>query len=124
MRLRRYRLLMSAALTICAGLPILGARSFALSTPAHAATDRFRYNQRPPVPKPPKDKSANNGQMLVKSLEINYDYNNIRVAAVGNVQIYYNGSPLAAAKVIYDQKTTRQHAEGHVRLTDPAGKVE
>jgi LPS-assembly protein len=123
MRLRRYRLAMSAVLMLGAGIPILGAGSFALSTPAHAATDRFRYNQRPPVPKPPKDKSANNGQMLVKALEINYDYNNNRVAAVGNVQIYYNGSTLEADKVIYDQKTKRLHAEGNVRLTEPDGRV-
>jgi LPS-assembly protein len=116
MRLRRYRLVMSAVL-------MLGAGTLALSTPAHAATDRFRYNQRPPVPKPVKDPNAANGQMLVKALEINYDYNNNRVAAVGNVQIYYNGSTLEADKVIYDQKSKRLHAEGNVRLTEPDGKV-
>jgi LPS-assembly protein len=123
MRLRRYRLAMSAVLMLGAGVLMLGAGTFALSTPAHAATDRFRYNQRPPVPKPVKDPNAANGQMLVKALEINYDYNNNRVAAVGNVQIYYNGSTLEADKVIYDQKTKRLHAEGNVRLTEPDGKV-
>ena len=35
--------------------------------------------------------------------EINYDYNNERVSAVGNVQIYYNGATIEADKVIYDQ---------------------
>ena len=116
MRLRRYRFAMSAVL-------MLGAGSLALPGSATAATNNFVYNKRPPVPKPPKDKNANNGQMLVKALEINYDYNNNRVAAVGNVQIYYNGSTLEADKVIYDQKTKRLHAEGNVRLTEADGKV-
>ena len=43
-------------------------------------------------------------------------------SAVGNVQIYYNGSTLEADKVIYDQKTKRLHAEGNVRLTEPDGQ--
>ena len=34
--------------------------------------------------------------MLVQAKEINYDYVNHRVAAVGNVQIYYGGSTLEA----------------------------
>ncbi|MEA2936860.1 MAG: LPS-assembly protein [Alphaproteobacteria bacterium] len=62
-------------------------------------------------------------QMLVRANEINYDYTNERVAAVGNVQIYYNGSGLEADKVIFDQKTKRLHAEGNVRLSEPDGKV-
>ena len=62
-------------------------------------------------------------KMLVQADEIDYDYNNARVSAVGNVQIYYSGSTLEADKVIYDQKTKRLHAEGNVRLTEPNGKV-
>ena len=54
--------------------------------------------------------------------EINYDYTNERVSAVGNVQIYYSGTTLEADRVIYDQKTKRLHAEGNVRLTEPDGK--
>ena len=61
--------------------------------------------------------------MLVQAREIDYDYTNHRVAAVGNVQIYYGGSTLEADKVIYDQTTKRLHAEGNVRLTEPDGKV-
>ena len=61
--------------------------------------------------------------MLVQASEIDYDYTNNRVAAVGNVQIYYGGSTLEADKVIYDQKTKRLHAEGNVRLTEEDGKV-
>ena len=61
-------------------------------------------------------------QMLVRAEEINYDYSNERVSAVGNVQIYY-GSTLEADRVIYDQKTKRLHAEGNVKLTQPDGTV-
>ncbi len=61
--------------------------------------------------------------MLVQATEINYDYANNRVAAVGNVQIYYGDSTLEADRVIYDQKTKRLHAEGNVRLTEQDGKV-
>ena len=61
--------------------------------------------------------------MLVQAREIDYDYANHRVSAVGNVQIYYGGSTLEADKVIYDQTTKRLHAEGNVRLTEEDGKV-
>ena len=61
--------------------------------------------------------------MLVQATEIDYDYANSRVAAVGNVQIYYGNSTLEANRVIYDQKTKRLHAEGNVRLTEQDGKV-
>jgi LPS-assembly protein len=69
-----------------------------------------------------RDKSAQK-QMLVQAREINYDYTNHRVAAVGSVQIYYGGSTIEADKVIYDQTTKRLHAEGNVRLTEEDGKV-
>src|SRR5579871_2056949 len=62
-------------------------------------------------------------QMLVQANEIRYDYNNLLVSAVGNVQIYYNGATIEADKVIYDQKTKRLHAEGNARLTEADGKV-
>jgi LPS-assembly protein len=61
--------------------------------------------------------------MLVQATEVNYDYNNSRVAAVGSVQMYYNGTSVEADKVIYDQKTKRLHAEGNVRMTDADGKI-
>jgi LPS-assembly protein len=62
-------------------------------------------------------------QMLVQADEIRYDYNNLLVSAVGNVQIYYNGATIEADKVVYDQKNKRLHAEGNARLTEPDGKV-
>jgi LPS-assembly protein len=62
---------------------------------------------------PPKD-----AQMLVQADEMRYDYANDRIAAIGNVQIYYAGATLEADRVIYDQKTKRLRAEGSVRLVD------
>ena len=78
---------------------------------------------------PPKEKRAmvpsrdGKDQMLVQAERMDYDYNNQRVAAVGNVQIHYRGASLEANRVIYDQKTKRLHAEGNVRLTDEDGSV-
>jgi LPS-assembly protein len=67
--------------------------------------------------------AANQGKMLVHADELSYDYNNSRVSALGNVQIYHNGSTLEADKVIYDQAAKRLHAEGNVRLTEANGKI-
>ena len=78
------------------------------------------------IPKPsptPAHTRDPNAQMLVKADELNYDYTNSRVLAVGNVQIYYDGSRLEADKVVYDQKTKRLRAEGNVWLRESDGKV-
>jgi LPS-assembly protein len=83
----------------------------------------------PQRPLPKKSKAAiereNAAQkhMLVQAKEINYDYVNHRVAAVGNVQIYYGGSTIEADKVIYDERSKRLHAEGNVRLSEADGKT-
>ena len=61
--------------------------------------------------------------MLVQATEVDYDYNNSRVSAVGNVQLFYNGTSVEADRVIYDQKTKRLHAEGNIRMTDADGKI-
>jgi LPS-assembly protein len=77
-----------------------------------------------PVAKPGTARpGAAQEQMMVQAGEIQYDYTNERVNAVGNVQIYYSGSTLEADKVIYDQKNKRLHAEGNVRLTEADGKI-
>ncbi|MBR2119079.1 MAG: LPS-assembly protein LptD [Pseudomonadota bacterium] len=116
-RLRRQSLLMSVVL----GLGMTAGFVGLAATPAAAQT--YRYNQLPPKPPKQARPTNNDGQMLVQATEVNYDYNNSRVAAVGSVQIYYNGATLEADKVIYDQKTKRLHAEGNVRLTDVDGKI-
>ncbi|MBS0246746.1 MAG: LPS-assembly protein LptD [Proteobacteria bacterium] len=118
---RRFR---RGAFSILAVL-VLAAASVGPWTTAHAQTLDFP----PPPPSLPKSPAAierdktGDKQMLVQADEIDYDYANNRVSAVGNVQIYYGGSTLEARKVIYDQKTKRLHAEGNVRLTEEDGKV-
>src|ERR1700691_6066222 len=106
-------------LALVLGFIVAGALGIAATTPASA--QGFSYNPYPPRPKPPK--AANDGQMLVQAVEVDYDYNNSRVSAVGNVQMYYNGTSVEADKVIYDQKTKRLHAEGNIRMTDADGKI-
>jgi LPS-assembly protein len=94
---------------------------------APAAAQFLNFPQQPP-PKPKSKltlerEKAGQKQMLVQASQIDYDYANHRVAAVGNVQIYYAGSMLEADRVVYDQNTKRLHAEGNVRLTDSDGKI-
>ncbi|WP_299804340.1 LPS assembly protein LptD, partial [Tardiphaga sp.] len=86
-----------------------------------AAAQGFTYNQPHIRPKPAP--VAQTGQMLVQAVEVDYDYNNSRISAVGSVQMFYNGTTVEADKVVYDQKTKRLHAEGNVRMTDADGKI-
>ena len=120
---RRYRVRLAAVsaplMALLAGLVFAGAIELALTVPASAQS--FTYNPRPP--KPPPRPANNDGKMLVQAMEVDYDYNNQRVSAVGNVQMFYNGTSVEADKVIYDQKTKRLHAEGNIRLTDADGKI-
>src|ERR1700716_2913530 len=123
-RVRRYCARLAAAcgpvLALVVGMPFTGALGIVTTTPASA--QGFTYNPRAPRPAPTPP-PANDGQMLVQAVEVDYDYNNSRVSAVGNVQMFYNGTSVEADKVIYDQKTKRLHAEGNVRLTDADGKI-
>jgi LPS-assembly protein len=104
---------------------VLGLIAWA-GTIAPASAQELHFPQRPPVKKSAialeREKSGQK-QMLVQAREIDYDYANHRVAAVGNVQIYYGGATLQADKVVYDENTRRLHAEGNVRLTEEDGKV-
>src|ERR1700692_2595183 len=120
---RRYRVCLAAAcgpvLALVFGFILFGATDIVTTTPAFAQA--FTFNRPPPKPKPLP--AANDGQMLVQATEVDYDYNNSRVSAVGNVQMFYNGTSIEADKVIYDQKTKRLHAEGNIRMTDAEGKI-
>jgi LPS-assembly protein len=118
--LRRYRGRLSAWITVLGLFSAVAGVSVG-GTPA--AAQGFTYNTPHTRPKPPPAPASSNGQMLVQASEVDYDYNNSRVSAVGDVQIFYNGTSLQADKVIYDQKTKRLHAEGNIRLTDADGKI-
>ena len=113
------------AMLVGAGSVVIG--GWIVTEPAVAqSVNVMRFPDRP---KPVKPSAAatrrqnNKAPMLLQAKEIQYDYSNKRVAAVGNVQIYYGGSTLEADKVIYDETTKRLHAEGNARLTDPEGRI-
>jgi LPS-assembly protein len=120
MTMRGHRSWMPAVLaSVFAVLGIVATLSVAATTPA--AAQGFTYNAPHTRPKPAP--AAQTGQMLVQAVEVDYDYNNSRVSAVGSVQMFYNGTTVEADRVIYDQKTKRLHAEGNVRMTDADGKI-
>jgi len=108
---------------------VLGLGLFVMSAfdsrPASAQTPLY-FPERPKHAKPTpaeQRRQSEKAPMLLQAIEIQYDYANHRVAAVGNVRIYYGGSTLEADKVSYDENTKRLHAEGNVRLTEADGKI-
>ena len=125
---RRRRLMRTAAMVCTAALA-----AGALFGAVPALAQQRLIVDFPPRPKPTVQpgqglvqsakRKDSTEQMLVRADEINYDYTNERVSAVGNVQIYYSGATLESDRVIYDQKTKRVHAEGSVRLTEADGKI-
>ncbi|WP_051356569.1 LPS-assembly protein LptD [Azorhizobium doebereinerae] len=68
-------------------------------------------------------KTDPNAKMLVTADQLVYDYKNDTIAAVGNVQMYYDGSSVEAKKVTFNQKTNKVMAEGDVRLKQKDGKI-
>ncbi|MGZ3349082.1 MAG: LPS-assembly protein LptD, partial [Xanthobacteraceae bacterium] len=106
----------------CGALVVLAAALLAAG-PAGVSPAVAQMLTFPPRPKPPVKPDRGQEQMLVRAAEINYDYSNERVSAVGNVQLYFGNSTLEADRVIYDQKTKRLHAEGNVTLTQGDGSV-
>jgi LPS-assembly protein len=90
--------LASAALAslVAASLCLFVAVAIEVAAIVPAAAQGFIYNSLPLRPKPPR--VANDGQMLVQATEVDYDYNNSRVSAVGNVQLFYNGTSVEAER--------------------------
>jgi LPS-assembly protein len=96
--------------------------------PVSAQAPALTFPPRPPKPQVtapalPQNPATGKAPMLVQAREVQYDYANERVSAVGEVQIYYSNATLEADRVVYDQKTKRLHAEGNVRLTEADGRV-
>ena len=106
-----------AALLVFAGYSLFAPER----SSAQGVVNLLHFPPRPPVPKAPPPQS--DAPMLLQAAEIRYDYTNNTVSAVGNVQIYYNGSTVEADEVIYDQKTKRLQARGNVRMTEADGKI-
>lgn len=119
----RVRRRLSIAVIVLSGLTALAGGSGSDVAQAQA---QFAFPPRPaPVP-PPQVRPRRPGEaapMLLQATEVQYDYVNKRVSAVGNVQVYHAGSTLEADRLIYDENTKRLHAEGNVRLTEPDGRI-
>lgn len=119
---RRRTSVRCASVSVCLlALAAIVPALLAVSPPASAQS--FTYNPLPPQRTPPPARSTDDGQMLVQAQEVNYDNVNSLVAAVGGVQIFYNGTTLEADRVTYNQKTKQLTADGNVRLTDQEGRI-
>ncbi|WP_372422124.1 LPS-assembly protein LptD [Salinarimonas chemoclinalis] len=62
-------------------------------------------------------------RLLVEADELVYDNDRNTVAAVGNVEMNYDGRTLQADRVTYDRNTGRVFAQGNARLTQADGTV-
>lgn len=62
-------------------------------------------------------------RMVVDARELVYDNDKKTVAAVGDVQILYQGRTIEADRVIYDQGNKRVTAIGNARITESNGTV-
>lgn len=61
--------------------------------------------------------------MVVDARELVYDNDKKTVAAVGDVQILYQGRTIEADRVVYDQANKRVTAIGNARITESNGTV-
>jgi LPS-assembly protein len=92
-----------------------------VATVAPASAQGFTYNPQPPRPRPPR--APNDNQMLVQATEVDYDYNNSRVSAVGNVHLCHHATSVEPDTGIDDQNTKRLHAEANHRRPDADGQI-
>ena len=90
---------------------------------APAQAQLMNFPVRPPVQKPAPRPQGEKSPMLLQAIQIHYDHSNKRVSAVGNVQLYQNGTTIEADKVTYDETTKRMQAEGNIRITEPDGRI-
>jgi LPS-assembly protein len=125
--LHRICFVVLAAIVLLAGgfeLRVANAQTEAGRSIRQRTSPALAYPAIPPTVKRERlPKQNGRDQMLVQARRIDYDYNNHRVSAVGQVQIYYAGSILEADKVVYDERTKRLRAEGNAKLTDPDGNI-
>jgi LPS-assembly protein len=115
-RVKQSALILLSAATLVAAwwMAVAPAQAQILTFPKKPAPIRVAPPAVAPGEKPP---------MLLQAAQINYDYSNKRVSAVGNVQLYHTGSTVEADRVIYDETTKRLYAEGNVRLTEADGRI-
>lgn len=62
-------------------------------------------------------------QLLIEADSVVYDFDQNRIALVGQVRIYYGEYILRAERVVVDQATGRIRADGGVTLNEPGGTI-
>jgi len=104
--------------TSCASLMIVGGASIVAGTAlaptlSHAqVSGDVLFGEREVSP---------DAQMLLEADELVYDEGQNSVAAVGNVQIAYDGYTLVAERVTYERTSGRVIAKGGVEIVEPDG---
>src|ERR1700694_4976150 len=100
---------LSAILAVLATAGLIFAAGWLASAPASAQEsiqNQMRFPVRPKpatlTPAAPR-RQSDKAPMLMQANEMQYDYTNNLVSAVGNVQVYYGGATLLADKVVYNQ---------------------
>lgn len=91
--------------------------AYLLAGPAYAQNRAAGARPAPAATAKPQDR------MVVDARELVYDNDKKTVAAVGNVQILYQGRTIEADRVIYDQGNKRVTATGNARITEANGTV-
>ena len=104
-----------------AALTLAGMAAVTISSPVFAQQPAQRSGAANVVTA--KVRANPDAKMLVQANEMQYDYKNERVSAVGKVQIYYDGAVLEADRVTHDRRTNRLTATGNVRYQTKDGNV-
>ena len=116
LRVRKTALVLLSAATLVAGF------WFDIA-PAQAQIMNFPPRPQRIKPKPIPREKDEKAPMLLQATEVQYDYTNKRVSAVGNVQVYHQGTTIEADRLTYDETAKRLRAEGNVRMTEPDGRI-
>ena len=116
LRVRKAALVLLSAATLVAGF------WFDIA-PAQAQIMSFPQRPQRVKPKPIPREKDEKAPMLLQAAEVQYDYTNKRVSAVGNVQVYHQGTTIEADRLTYDETAKRLRAEGNVRMTEPDGRI-
>ncbi|PZU85900.1 MAG: LPS-assembly protein LptD [Chelatococcus sp.] len=101
--------------TVRRTLRLAAATALASSLVYVLAAAEVAHAQTPPAK--PQDR------MVVDARELVYDNDKKTVAAVGDVQILYQGRTIEADRVVYDQASKRVIAVGNARITEANGTV-
>lgn len=64
-----------------------------------------------------------NAEMALESDNLTYDFDRDLIIATGNVQVFYDGITVEAAKITFDRANGQLTAHGNVILTEPDGNI-